>query len=361
MARNIAPQDISWFLDLHSRGRLDLNPPYQRKSVWAPRERRFFLDTIFNAYPCPPVFLHKSLSDEGVATYHVVDGKQRLETIINFAANKIALSEDIQDERLKGKKWKAIDVELRKTFWNYQIPVEMLDVVDTATVREIFDRYNRTSKNLERQELRHARYDGWLSTTAAEEAKKDEWRQLGIVTTATARRMRDVQFISELMILLLKGEIFGFGQDVLDAYYADYDVPSETDPTFSEEDFVKRFEQVKRWIVDLEEVDHVVTEFGKSATNFFSLWGLVALHYDQLPSHEVFAARYRAFMERVAKLLKTDATAEEFAQLAEEYPYPFSYAQNARGANTEFPQRQERHRALVGALLDHRAAEHEDN
>ncbi|MET0395813.1 MAG: DUF262 domain-containing protein [Longimicrobiaceae bacterium] len=352
MIRNITSQDISWFLDLFSRSRLDLDPPYQRKSVWAPRERRFFLDTVFSGYPCPPVFLHKSLSDEGVATYHVVDGKQRLETIIKFAANEIALPDDMQDERLQGKRWKGLDGEQRRYFWNYQIAVELLDAVDNAIVREIFDRYNRTSKNLERQELRHARYDGWLSTTAVEEAKKDEWRQLGIVTTATARRMRDVQFISELMILVLKGEIFGFSQVVLDEYYADYDVPGETDPTFSEGDFVERFERVKRWVLALEETDSVVTEFSKSSTNFFSLWSLVTLHHDQLPDHRVFAARYRAFMEQVAKLLKTDTTPEEFAHLAEQHPYPFSYAQNARGANTDFPQRQERHRALVSALLD---------
>lgn len=360
MTRKITSQDVSWFLDLNSRGRLNLSPPYQRNSVWAPRERRFFLDTVFNGYPCPPVFLHKSLSDEGVATFHVVDGKQRLETVINFAANKIALPDDMQDERLRGKKWKHLDVDQRKIFWNYQFAVEMLDTVDDARVREIFERYNRTSRNLERQEMRHAKHDGWMSNTAREEAQKDEWRQLGIVTTATARRMRDVQFISELMILVIKGEIFGFGQDMLDAYYANYDVPSETDPTFSEGDFIERFEHVKRWILALEEVDSVVTSFSKSVTNFFSLWSLVALHYDHLPTPAVFAGRYRDFMTEVTRFLKAD-TPEEFAQIAEQHPFAFSYAQNARGANTDFPQRQERHRALVGAMLDLPVANDEDH
>lgn len=361
MARNITAQDLSWFLDLHTRGRLDLDPPYQRKSVWTPRERRFFLDTVFNGYPCPPVFLHKSLSDEGIATYHVVDGKQRLETIINFVDNKIVLSEDINDERLKGKKWKAIDVDLRKNFWNYQLAVEMLDVVDNAIVREIFERYNRTSKNLERQELRHAKYEGWFSTTAAEEAKKDEWRKLGIVTTATARRMRDVQFISELMVLQIRGELFGFSQELLDEYYAAYDVPAETDPNFSEQDFIDGFERVKDWILELEASSSVVTDFAKSSTNFFSLWGLVTLNFGAMPPPEEFAPRYKRFMEQVALLLKTDSTAEEFVRLAEEYPHAFAYSQSARGANTELPQREDRHCALSEALLGPVGAGHEDH
>lgn len=346
MARNIAPQDISWFLDLNKRGLLDLKPPYQRHSVWTPKERRYFLDTIFNGYPCPPLFLYKSLSDDGVATYHVVDGKQRLETIINFAENKISLSDDMQEEGLANKKWKAIDIEARKRFWNYQLAVEMLDSVDNAVVKEIFDRYNRTSKNLERQELRHAKYDGWLATYAEEEARKSEWKSLGIVTTATVRRMKDVQLISELMVVLLKGELTGFSQDELDEYYAKYDSPTETDPNFVEDKFIEKFENTKAWILQLEEHETVVSQLGRTATNFYSLWGFAALT-PSLPLPADAAPRYREFMESVATILKADNPDEYLGPNdTQTFRHPFSYSQNARGANTELPQRLARHRAI---------------
>lgn len=346
MARNIAPQDISWFLDLHKRGLIDLTPPYQRHSVWTPTERRYFLDTIFNGYPCPPLFLYKTLSDEGVSTYHVVDGKQRLETIINFAENKMSLSAEMADEGLAGKKWKAIDIDQRRKFWNYQLAVELLDSVDNAFVKEIFDRYNRTSKNLERQELRHAKYDGWFVTTAEEESKKSEWKNLGIVTTATARRMKDVQFISELMLVLLKGEISGFDQDELDEYYAKYDSPNEADPSFVEDEFSEKFENVKRWILAVEAQNKVVSTLAKTYTNFYSLWGF-ALSNEPLPDPVDFAPRYQRFMETVAAILKAENPEQFLAggnpQL---YRHQFNYAQNARGANTELPQRIARHQAL---------------
>jgi len=54
MRRQPTTQQITWFLDLDRNGQLDLNPPYQRKSVWSPKDRRFFLDTIFKNYPTPP-------------------------------------------------------------------------------------------------------------------------------------------------------------------------------------------------------------------------------------------------------------------------------------------------------------------
>ena len=78
MSRNLTTQDISWFLDLKEKGQLNLNPPYQRRSVWSPNDKRFFVDTIFNNYPAPPVFLHKTMDDNGRPTYHVVDGKTAL-------------------------------------------------------------------------------------------------------------------------------------------------------------------------------------------------------------------------------------------------------------------------------------------
>lgn len=346
MARNIAPQDISWFLDLNNRGLLDLNPPYQRHSVWTPKERRYFLDTVFNGYPCPPLFLYKSLSDEGVSTYHVVDGKQRLETIIGFANNTISLSADIQDEGLSGKKWKAIDVEGRKKFWNYQLAVEMLDSVDNAVVKEIFDRYNRTSKNLERQELRHAKYDGWFASFAEEEANKAEWKSIGIVTAASARRMKDVQLISELMLVLLKEGVSGFSQDELDEYYAKYDSPAETDPNFVEEEFVDKFEKTKAWILDLEKNNNIVSQFGRTVTNFYSLWSYAALTKAIAPASDV-APRYKDFMAKVSTILKFDNPEDfQIGDNPQAFKHPFNYAQNARGANTELPQRSARQQAL---------------
>lgn len=65
MARTISPQDVSWFLDLNEKEQLDLDPPYQRRSVWTLKDKRFFIDTILNGYPAPPIFLHKSLDHCG--------------------------------------------------------------------------------------------------------------------------------------------------------------------------------------------------------------------------------------------------------------------------------------------------------
>jgi hypothetical protein len=222
----------------------------------------------------------------------------------------------------------------------------MLDSVDNAKVKEIFDRYNRTSKNLERQELRHAKYDGWFAKYAEEEAKKAEWQRLGIVTTATTRRMKDVQLISELMLSLFKGSVSGFSQEELDEYYADYDSPMDTDPSFVEEDFIEKFESVKAFILEMEQHGNVVSQLARTATNFYSLWCFVALANNNKPANEV-APLYKEFMESVGSIIKSDELDTMSGDTgSSDLHYQSSYAMNARGASTEFPQRQARQTAL---------------
>ena len=53
MDRRVTTQDISWFIDLDRNGQLDLDPPYQRRSMWSTRDRRFFLDTDLSGLPEP--------------------------------------------------------------------------------------------------------------------------------------------------------------------------------------------------------------------------------------------------------------------------------------------------------------------
>ena len=164
MNRRATTQDITWFLDLKRNNQLELNPPFQRRSVWTLKDRRFYLDTIFKGYPCPAIFLHKRIQEDGRAVYDVVDGKQRLESILMFADDRISIASDFSDTRLAGKKWRDLGETERRVFWNYVLPVEQLnfDPGETEAVNDAFDRLNRNSRKLEAQELRHARFDGWL-------------------------------------------------------------------------------------------------------------------------------------------------------------------------------------------------------
>ena len=299
---------VRWFLSLYDDDQLDLEPPYQRRSVWTPKDRRFFLDTVFKNFPCPAIFLYQKTDIEmGKMVYHVVDGKQRLETLIAFRDNKIAIDKTSEDGRLSGKSWKEIDHEsgLIEHFLNYPMPVEFIEISEGLKINEIFDRLNRNSRRLERQELRHAKFDGWFITVSEKEALKEEWEQLGLSTKTLMRRMRDVQHISELLAVVLKDRILGYDQDMLDDLYAKYDSPLETLEGFNEREFSENLEFAKGYILRMEHHNRTVTQYSGGFANFYSLWSFVHLNRRRLESPEVTADRYAGFMNKVAALAKS--------------------------------------------------------
>ncbi|MGO9568593.1 MAG: DUF262 domain-containing protein [Desulfomonilaceae bacterium] len=360
--RRLTTQDISWFLDLYANKQLELDPPYQRRSVWSPKDRRFFLDTIFRGFPSPSIFLHKEI-DQHQTIYSVVDGKQRLETIIKFAKNEIPIDKDFGDTRLDGKKWETIrrDEKLARAFWDYVIPVEFTTVIDSSVVNEMFDRLNRNSRKLTEQEMRHAKYDGWFITFVEREAASREWIKLKVVTTARARRMADVQFISELFIILLKCDVTGFDQSEISKFYADYDNLADLGIPFDEELVTRIFENTKSYLFKLESLDSVVSKYARDVTNFYSLWAVVALNSDRLPPVRKFSKQYSDFMDRVNKY--RDTTYLEKVIRDKEAPsetLSLTYYQNSTGARTELRQRRARHKFLLQELFGE-APVHDEN
>ena len=353
MERRVTTQDISWFIDLDRNGQLNLDPPYQRRSVWSMRDRRFFLDTIFRGYPSPSIFLFKATKDTGAISYEVVDGKQRLETILKFYRDQIAIAPDFGDMNLDRKKWTSLSSAHRRVFSDYVLPVEFIRIIDGGQVNQVFDRLNRNSRRLQAQELRHARYDGWFVNFAEEEAQQALWRDLGVVTTTRAKRMRDVQFISELLMVIAENKIRGFDQEAIDDFYARHEEPAEDALGFEEDDFRIKTANTKASLSAMQSANTCVTTFAKTYGAFYTLWSVIGLHTAQLPNPEALAPRYEAFMQKVEELAKqTDLDVFLQSKGAGEYTLAHRYFSNAMGASTEEAQRAARHSALLKALQD---------
>ena len=77
---------ISDLIGMIKRGELILQPSFQRKLVWNLKHKESFIDTILNGYPFPEIYIAQSGID--IQTFQakqvVVDGQQRLSTILNY-------------------------------------------------------------------------------------------------------------------------------------------------------------------------------------------------------------------------------------------------------------------------------------
>ena len=281
MKRQPTTQQLTWFLDLHRNKQLDLDPPYQRKSVWSSKDRKFFLDTIFRNYPAPPIFIHRSVDDNGFTMYHVVDGKQRLETILSFFNNKISIPANFGNQNLDNKKFKDLDQIEKRKFWDYTLVVDFIDITEGNNIEEVFDRVNRNARNLQPQELRHARYNGWFINLVEQEADDDFWWIYKISTRARDKRMKNVQFISELLMIILENKIVGFDQDHINEIYSKYDEIEELQEAgeFSPDDFSEAISNIKRIILKMNEHNNVIDKYvSGSNNNFYTLWAYLTLN-----------------------------------------------------------------------------------
>jgi len=67
--------------------KINLSPAFQRGHVWNVNQRRKLLKNMIQSKPIPAIFLYKEASGASY-TYNILDGKQRLESLILFIGNQ---------------------------------------------------------------------------------------------------------------------------------------------------------------------------------------------------------------------------------------------------------------------------------
>jgi hypothetical protein len=292
-------QTISWFWDLSTRGLLELDPPYQRRSVWNIDYKEYFIDTILMQYPAPAIFLYESLDTDGRAAYSVVDGKQRLTAVFEFLRSSFPVGERAERTALRGLYFTQLSDEDKKKFWSYQFLVEYLPTTDENVINNIFDRINRNVAKLTAQELRHARFNGEFINSAEELA---EWMlhhlPQGMPNFASKSRMqmKDVEFTATLLLLLEEGPK-SYSQTALDEAFSERELAWN-----GRYEFEDRFKFAIRVISEL--VTHEGGELGRSRlrnqADFYSLVGAVSLlPRPTIPTIDEMVRRLKAFLATV--------------------------------------------------------------
>src|SRR5438552_2354781 len=157
---------ITWFTREDEAGSLDLSPAFQRRPVWSPEQSSYLIDTILNGLPFPEIYIRASTSAAGRTNYEVVDGQQRVRSILDFASNDLELGGDGVSPLLVGRRFEDLSPEQKAAFWNYDVVTRELHDATDGDIRDLFRRLNISAVNLNDQELRHAKYTGeFIQTT----------------------------------------------------------------------------------------------------------------------------------------------------------------------------------------------------
>ena len=88
--------------------------------------------------------------------------------------------------------------------------------------------------------------------------------------------MKNVQLVSELLLIILEKKIVGFDQDYLDEMYAKYDSLDDL-AEFDEDEYMDKKTFVKSFILRMENHNSSITTHAKTASNIHTLFAVVSL------------------------------------------------------------------------------------
>jgi hypothetical protein len=202
-------KDIALLHQLQEGGQLQLQPEFQRNSVWPRSAKAYLVDTILNERPIPLFFFQRSTSPQsGRPEYAVIDGQQRLRAIFEFLDDRFSLTESKDDSVAKpfqNKRYSQLPAEMRQRILNYDLVVQELSGYSDDDIRDMFARMNRYVVPLSKQELRHAKQHGKFKDFVERLGRWPFWAQNRVFTPQQVQRMRPAEFCAELAILLSEG------------------------------------------------------------------------------------------------------------------------------------------------------------
>lgn len=200
---------ISQFLEWNKHKHVNFEPAYQRKgNIWSLKDKEYLIDTILKDLPVPELFLYNRILPRGNFVFDVVDGKQRLSTIIEFSKNEFQITIETQ-EGDKRVLFKNMVPEMQEKFYKYELRYFEIKDLSIEAMFDIFVRINRTGRRLSAQEIRNAKFRGDFINLAKSLCEKGGLKNYfikrKIIGESNQKRMGDVEFMLELLAYLKNG------------------------------------------------------------------------------------------------------------------------------------------------------------
>jgi len=270
---------ISDLLGFYNAKSLDINPWYQRRSVWSAPQKAYLMNTIFEKKPVPSIYIRQQIDIEHEKSLkEVVDGQQRVRTIISYRADEFAAKHPAHKGRVK---YSQLTAAQKSSLLSTSLSVGYLIGATDQDVIEIFGRINSVSKTLNPMEKLNALFSGDFKQFCLNQAvaRLPLWRSTGLFSANEISRMQEVQFMADLIINLIEG-LIDYNPSKIKKYFKDFD-----EDFSQEEGLTTRLEAVFQRLASLNPTDLSDTIF-KSAQIAFSLMVVLDLKRAAMPSVE---------------------------------------------------------------------------
>lgn len=140
---NITNRPVDTIRYWHDRGDMDLNPPYQRGDVWGSVRQRNLIRSILLGIPIPAIVINDRASagwDHEISCA-VIDGKQRLTSILKFLLGELSVPGEWFGE-VGDVTFNSLNIVQQRRFENNAIPFCEGQLPDLAAEKEVFELIN---------------------------------------------------------------------------------------------------------------------------------------------------------------------------------------------------------------------------
>jgi len=161
-------KSVSDLVSMIKKNDIVFNPEYQRNYVWDNKKASLLIESILLNIPIP--VLYASEDDDGA--WNIVDGLQRLNSLMNFYNGKFSLRGLEVLTELNLQKYEDLNLKAKRFLDGANLRVILLFNDSNPEIKyDIFMRLNTGSVKLKEQELRNCLYRGELNEMIKEVIK----------------------------------------------------------------------------------------------------------------------------------------------------------------------------------------------
>jgi len=154
-------------------------PDYQREMVWDDERQSKFIESVFLGLPIPPIFvadINNEESEEDEARLEIIDGTQRIRTLTKFINNELTLCKLQKLSKLNNFRFEDLLPSRQRRFNRATVRIiQLTEKAKEETRRDIFERINTGSIELNAMEKRRGIHPGEVTNLIEELSKRQNF------------------------------------------------------------------------------------------------------------------------------------------------------------------------------------------
>ena len=170
-------------------------PEYQREYTWTPHQRARFIESLLLRLPIPFLFFWESENNR----LEIVDGSQRIRTVVAFLSDQLKLSELDRLTETSGLIFSELPESTQRRLNNTTIRGVILDPhTEERSRRDLFDRINTSALRLMPAEVRRGTSDGPFLDLVIGLTKHQVFQDIAPMTPIDKSKRFDEELITRL-------------------------------------------------------------------------------------------------------------------------------------------------------------------